>query len=189
MVAEVARDPTKLLDQMQRQYGRAAPRNHAVTLPQVGMDTMRTRTCEMLLATCMMSAGLTFALPGETTSLPHLMVMREWVEIFPGTEFRFGVLIFLVGVVRWIALVINGHYHRTPLARLVGCVVGSLFWVSVVIATASASNLGGVPLLTGFLMSFAVFETFCTMRATRDAFYMRSFSRNFKWGPRDVGRS
>ena len=149
---------------------------------------MRTRTAEMLLASVMFSTGMTFALPGDTTSFPHFAVLADWIAVFPGTETRFGILICLAGMLRWVALIINGYYRRTPVVRIVGCVIGSALWVTLAITVLDAPSVGALSLIPGFMICFAVFETFCALRATKDAVHMGAFSRSPAIrGPHRVG--
>src|SRR4051812_40077609 len=83
---------------------------------------MRSRSVEMFLSMVMMVMGFIYSLPGDTLHNPVNQRLAEWVAIFPGTEGRLGALLVFVGAIRLLALLINGRWYPTPLARLFGCV-------------------------------------------------------------------
>jgi cytochrome b561 len=140
------------------------------------MSTFRTRSVEMFLASVMCLVGTIFALPGDTFGLPHYAQLRFWVAIFPGSEQSFGLLILLVGLIRWAALIINGYWSPTPAARLAGCVVGSVFWTSLSI-TFLATPLPGIPGALAWTLTAVVFEALSAVHAASDAFRMDTFGR------------
>jgi len=76
--------------------------------------------------------------PGESTDLHHWQVLRQWIAVFPGSEFLFGAMILVVGLLRWAALIINGYYRRTPPIRIAGCIIGSLYWATLTIVLVEA---------------------------------------------------
>jgi hypothetical protein len=137
--------------------------------------TVKTRTLEMFLATVMCGYGAVLALPGDTLMLPHYDTIRHWVRIFPGNEMLFGMLILIVGLMRWSALIINGFHHSTPGLRLVGCLVGSVFWMTLTVSFVSASGLPGVPAALAWTAPAVVFEWFSIIRTTTDAFEANTF--------------
>ena len=174
----MAYSATQILDRIERHALPAPERRCSLTkvIPQIGFDNMRTRTAEMLLASGMLAMGVTFMAPGESTSLPHWQVLRQWIAVFPGNELLFGAMIFAVGLLRWAALLINGYYRRTPPIRIAGCMVGSLYWATLTIVLVEAP-LQPLPAIIGLIVVCLAFETFCAMRAAVDAYHMHSFDR------------
>lgn len=183
--------PSQILDRIEQTAHREPaehrrPRNLVRTIPQLGHDTMRTRAAEMLLASAMCGSGAVLIAPGDTFTLDHWSVMREWIAIFPGSEAAFGALVLLVGLVRWVALFINGYWRRTPPLRIAGCIAGSFFWTSLALAMVFASY-ATLPLILALVLTNLAFEWFCAAKAAADAFYMGSFRRGgAPGGPRVV---
>jgi hypothetical protein len=137
---------------------------------------MRTRSVEMFLATVMAAQGAIFAIPGETLALPHYGDLRAWVTVFPGSEALFGWLIFTVGAARLIALFINGYVRSTPVIRIVGCVIGSLYWMSLTVSFLDA-DVPSVPAALAWTAAATGFEWLSAYRSATDAHLYDSFGQ------------
>lgn len=90
---------------------------------------IRTRSLEMMLATLMVTCGVTLLWPGETFLLPHWSVMRATIK-----EETLGGWLVCVGIIRWIAIWINGRMTTSPLLRILGCGCGGAFWLGLTMA-------------------------------------------------------
>lgn len=139
---------------------------------------MKTRSVELFLAVVMAMQGLIYLIPGDTFDLPHYAYLREWVAFFPGTEERFGALLLFVGLLRSNAVLLNGTYSKTawltPPARLIGCFVGSTYWMTLAISFATA-DVPGTPAALSWTFAGVCFEVFSSLRATVDAHAYNSF--------------
>lgn len=127
----------------------------------------RTRSVEMLLATVMLLQGVVFLLPGDTLSLPHYAELRTWVDRFPGSEDRLGVILIVVGFMRWGALIVNGYWCPSPKIRAAGCVMGSLYWAMLTISF--LAHLQGVPAAVSWTATAIGFEILSALRCAKDA--------------------
>jgi hypothetical protein len=134
----------------------------------------RTRSVEAFLACVMVGFGGIFAAPGQTLSLRGWDYVRQWVEVFPGNEYRFGLLLMFVGTVRICALIINGKWYPTPAARLIGCIVGSVFYTSCAVSFYLGTWDGPLPTAIAWDLVAVIFEWFSAARAASDMHVMDS---------------
>jgi hypothetical protein len=123
----------------------------------------QTRWMEVLLAVQMVAVGITLLWPGDTFSLPSFRAVSNLL-----TEDHAGYIATLTGGARLWALYINGHKRNTPVIRVLGCLIGWMFWLGWFLGF-SAVSTPKVPL---FLMSlgFALGEVVAGSRATRDLY-------------------
>lgn len=139
---------------------------------------MKTRSVELFLAVVMTMQGLIYLIPGNTFGLPHYAYLKSWVMFFPGSEEVFGAIILFCGMVRSVAVLLNGSYARTawltPPARLIGCFVGSVYWMTLTLSFMSADIMATPAALSWTFAAFC-FELFSSLRATVDAYVYNSF--------------
>lgn len=124
----------------------------------------QTRWIEFLLASVMVGWGLLLLHPDPIFVGPAYKAFAGHVSHV--NEQRVGAVVLLVAIVRIVALWINGRRKETPLARLVGCQIGFLFWLAV-----SWDFWAAVPPLTTALAvypPFVVAELFSMWRCGSD---------------------
>jgi hypothetical protein len=132
----------------------------------------------------MAGQGAIFLLPGDTLKLMHYEQLIRWIEIFPGDETLYGLMVLVVGLARWAALIINGWHHSTPGWRIAGCLVGSFYWTTLTFSFLAASKFVPVAALSWTVTAFA-FEVFSAMRAASDAFLADTFGLEIKKRKKD----
>lgn len=135
---------------------------------------MRSRSFELYAATVLLTQGLVFMIPGNTLDLPHWHDLRDWVAVFPGTEERFGVILSIVGVFRWIATIRDEKLRFSPVIRLVGIVIGIVFWMSLTISFLTA-RVGVTVAAVGWTIPAVCFEFFALTSATTDVWLFDCF--------------
>jgi cytochrome b561 len=135
---------------------------------------MRSRSIEMFLSIVMLIMGAIFIAPGDSLSTPVNVRLAQWVAAFPGTELRLGFLLAFVGVIRLVALLVNGRWYPTPLARLAGCIAGSFYWTVLVLAYLDVPT-SGTPVGMSWPLVAIAFETFSAMKSAEAAFEQDSF--------------
>lgn len=128
-----------------------------------------TRSVELLLSSVMVIFGFVFILPGDTMSNPSYAWLLAAIEYFPGNEDNFGSILVLIGLARWCAVIINGLWRPNALIRFVGCLVGSLFWVTLIISFMSAETQY-IPAMFAFLIPSIALESYSAARSAQDAF-------------------
>ena len=81
-----------------------------------------------------------------------------------------------MGVLRWIAVIVNGRYTKSPLWRIAGCCFGGFFWASILVAALEGYYYGvgywqgyGMPLFIPVSFTCACFEIFAAYRCAIDA--------------------
>ena len=131
-----------------------------------------TRALECVLSTLMFLSGVVLLYPGDTFGLPHYSTMRQWVS----EDFGAGLLV-AVAIVRAVALYVNGGQRRTPLARLIGCIVGAGFWLTLAVSleTAVMETGAAVPLLLAVAVTAFGAEFYSAMRCGADASHLDTF--------------
>lgn len=144
---------------------------------------MRTRVVELYLAIVMTLCGAILMEEGDSLSLVYLDVLRAWVQVFPGSESRLGMLLAVIGLARTAAIAINGLWRPTPVIRMFGCLVGSLMWATFALTIFRAAEGRPLPMILGFASTAVVFEWFSIVCATIDAHRYNSL------GCRTMGRA
>lgn len=124
-----------------------------------------TRPLEWLLAMCMVTWGVTLLRPDPYFDLPAYRVMST---VMRETSWGAGAVCF--GMVRCLALAINGWWIRTPLLRFAGCLVGGMCWLSIgfLMYAGSVVEDSRLPAGMGFYAVFFVFEGWCTLATGYD---------------------
>ncbi|WP_046869345.1 hypothetical protein [Microvirga massiliensis] len=138
---------------------------------------MKTHALEMMLATLMVTCGITLMWPGDTFLLPHYAVMKRWINEPWG-----GFALLIIGLVRWWAILRSEQNRNAPIWRLVGCCIGSGYWLSLVFAIVIEVLIErthpdglGPPLLLAVAATAFVFEIFAGLRGGTDLFAQDSF--------------
>lgn len=115
----------------------------------------------------MLFFGVSLLLPGETMAIKGYgnMAFNNYGDA------GIGSIMTLLGVLRIIALYINGNWKRTPLIRMVGAVLGVQMFLAISVSLA-------IPFLTrdmapntawGTYLVLAVLDTHAVWRASKDA--------------------
>jgi len=85
------------------------------------------RGLEWFSAAVMLSWGLVLALPGDTLAQPSFAEFAQ----HGFTERVLAWVAGLIGALRLAALYVNGRSPRSPHVRVIGCLLGCLFWERV----------------------------------------------------------
>jgi hypothetical protein len=129
------------------------------------------RATEWLFAVIMINWGWILLLPHDTFSLSS----SYGVLLTVAPEEVWGIGCLIVGLVRFIALVINGTFadspyaRRSPHVRAVMSALSCFFWMQISLSFLVA--LGDKPPGTGIAVYPVIlwFEVYCAFRAARDA--------------------
>ncbi len=121
------------------------------------------REVEWLGAWVAAAFAAALALPGQTFTLSHSF--DRMAAVMP--EGAWAVAIAAIAAVRMTALLVNGHWQRTPLLRAVTAALGAGLWtyVALLFVQPTWPQSTGV----GAYFVIAVFEFRSTMRAGKDA--------------------
>lgn len=143
----------------------------------------QTRWMEVLLAALMAAVGVSLLWPGDTFKLPSFHIIAH---ILPEDVAGWGAC--LIAAARLQALYINGRKRNTPVIRVLGCLIGAVFWTGWFLGFSANDDIPMVPL---FLMSLvlATGEVVAGSRATRDLYAYNSLGLRKRRPPRDVGRA
>lgn len=130
---------------------------------------MKTYALEMMLATLMVTCGLTLVWQGDTFAMAHYGMMRHYIDERPG-----GGFLMLIGIVRWYAIIRNGGSGYRPLLRIGGCCIGCGFWLTLAITVEATlllatKTLTGPPLLLAVAGTAAIFEIYAATKGAADA--------------------
>lgn len=79
------------------------------------------RATEWLTATCLLAFALTLSLPGETLAGSGFRTFKE----LGFDDAMLAAPMALIAAIRLAALYINGNWRRSPLARMLGAIVGA----------------------------------------------------------------
>ncbi len=121
------------------------------------------RALEWHCAWSAMLVGLVLLMPGSTFSTSASFT--QFTEVMD--EVSWGVLVMIVALIRFAALIVNGHYHRTPIARALTAALGAALWAYI----ATLFYFPGQPLTTGLgiYTVLAVSDCVSAWRSGRDA--------------------
>ncbi len=136
----------------------------------------KTRTVEWMLAALMFGWGAAVLYPGEMLGNA---TNRYLILLMP--EDAWGVIAAAIGVFRMSFLYVNGAWRRSPIMRLIGCFLGTLWWTALFALYMRAINDGAqvYPSLV-FYPTFILFEYFSCFRCAQDACAMGAFGRTPK---------
>lgn len=121
------------------------------------------RALEWHCAWSAMLVGLVLLMPGSTFSTSASF--NQFGEVMD--EVSWGVLVMTVALIRFAALIVNGHYHRTPIARALTAALGASLWAYM----AMLFYFPDAPFSTGLgiYTALAVADGFSAWRSGRDA--------------------
>ena len=139
-----------------------------------GCDYASTRALEVYLATLMLVCGVALVTPGDTFALQHYTLVREYISE------RTGGFIFIgTGIIRLAALGVNGQVRQSPIPRLVGCLVGAGFWLTMAVAMEEwyRHHVEIIPLMLSVASVNFAFEFYSALRCGSDASYLNSFGQ------------
>ncbi len=133
--------------------------------------THATRDTEWLCAIAMVAFAAVLAFPGNSFANPVFVVFHR----LGFTEALCGSILSAIGVMRLVALVVNGRSPRTPWFRVAGAFAGVLVWLqfAVAILIGSEETLGIVPPIVSLYAVLAGAELRSIMRASFDVRYQR----------------
>lgn len=103
------------------------------------------------------SPGSTFSTSAAFASFAEVMSESSWAT-----------LIMIVALIRFAALIVNGHYHRTPIARALTAAAGSGLWAYLAVLFYQP-DLGGLSTGVGVYAVLSVSDGFSAWRSGRDA--------------------
>lgn len=135
----------------------------------------KSRSIELYLSTVMAFFGLVLALPGDTLALSGYAQMRVPITLYFHSELIFGIALMWIGCGRGIAVIVNGFWYPNAIIRIVGCVIGSAFWMMLLVTFVTASDMRGFPGILAFVIPAFVYESFSATRCAKDAFEQDSF--------------
>lgn len=126
---------------------------------------MQDRSTEWLSSIVMLGWGIILAQPGDAMAGPQFGAFHRFGLTQANWSFIFG----FAGVLRMIALWINGRWPRTPYIRMFFATFGAISWVHVAALLASADG----PLTTGPVVYsvLALYEFIAVCRASIDGRY------------------
>lgn len=101
--------------------------------------------------------GSTFALSPSFAAFERIMSEVSWAA-----------LIMSVALARFAALIINGHYHRTPILRALTAALGAALWTYMAVLFYQPSN-GAISTGCGLFLVLAGSDCFSAWRSGRDA--------------------
>lgn len=111
----------------------------------------------MIFALILFSPGSTFSTSPSFAAFESVMSEANWAA-----------LIMSVALARFAALIINGHYHRTPILRAATAALGAALWAYMAVLfyrpDAQALTTG-----CGIYAVLAVSDCFSAWRSGRDA--------------------
>ena len=121
---------------------------------------------EMGLAGLMIVCGALLLWPGDTFASAIYAILSRWM-----TEEQGGFFLTSVGFLRIVALIINGRWRSSPIARIAGCLTGCGFWFTFAVSVGSVDRGPdvGLPILLGMSGWFFVLEFFSALRCGTDA--------------------
>jgi len=115
--------------------------------------------------------GISFSLPGETLSVDGYHVLAD----IGLTDFYLAMFMTILGVLRLVALYINGSWKRTPTIRMYGAIVGAAvfmsfavgFFLPIVTKTMPPNTAWGTYLILALWDIYASYKAGNDVRATR----------------------
>lgn len=125
-----------------------------------------TRSVEWLLACMMLAWGGGLCLPGDTLSLPQYRMLAVLAP-----EPVWAAWSISIGVIRMVALYVNGAWRKTPLIRAFCAGLGMIWWI--VLSVLFFLSRDGSPITAGFLWFpvFIAFEGYSVSRGARDSYH------------------
>lgn len=132
---------------------------------------MKTRAIEWLFACMMMVWGSMLLLPGDMISAPAFELL-----LAVASERTWGFFSITIGYLRIAALIINGHWRRTPILRMTAAIFGMMWWTCLAYFYGKAIYAGANPFpMYGCIYLFIFFEGYSAYRCGEDAAKAHSF--------------
>lgn len=135
----------------------------------------KSRSVELYFSSVIAFFGLILILPGDTLALSGYAELRAPIIATFYSELIFGIFLLWIGFARGIAVIVNGFWYPNAAIRIVGCVIGSVFWMTLLVTFLTASGMRGFPGILAFVIPAFVYETFSATRCAQDAFEQDSF--------------
>jgi hypothetical protein len=127
------------------------------------------RIAEWLTASIMLIFAATLASPGDVTAEGTAF---SFFALFGVSEMVLGCSMGVVGIMRMVALYINGSWRRTPWIRMAGAMLGTALFafLSVSFSWPFFSGLRATfPPMPGIFAVLAIFDIIAAYRAGYDA--------------------
>lgn len=143
------------------------------TCAPAGDHDLQSRAMEWLLAAMMVLWGIGLLMPWDSFASPtyrHLSAL--------GPEDAWGLFSMAVGAARAAALYYNGGWHRTPLLRFAGALLGTIWWAVLLWLFWLSARDSGPPAAIFWYPCLIFAELFACDRTGRDAARYRSFRRS-----------
>lgn len=145
---------------------------------------MRTRAVEQLLAMLQLAWGMAVLMPFVALNGVNY---RALVALAP--EVVWGNFAIAIGGLRIAALIINGHWRRTPLLRAIGAAFGLMWWIVLGGLYVIAVNQGAEPFPFMFCYPVFIYFEFLSMyRCGIDIHEMGALRVRPAMGVRDGGK-
>lgn len=111
----------------------------------------------------------------DPRTAPLFAGMAHMAEPYGRPDLVWGIAAVTIGVVRWVALFVNGAWSRTPMIRLVMSFLSAFIWTQVVIAM----KVVHIPMPTITIYAGLVFADICSaFRAACDVTYAECARRD-----------
>jgi len=151
---------------------RARMFRRGITLDERLHRALQDRGLEWFSAAVMVAWGVTLALPGDTLAGANFSAFQRYPWM---TESFWASVFGVIGGMRLCALYINGKNPRTPYARMVGSLFGTVAWlqVSLLITEGTYGVTGIASTGTGVYALLAFADLVSIYRAAHDARYTR----------------
>lgn len=131
----------------------------------------QTRSVEWLLASMMVAWGIGLLLPGNSMELPAYRLLGA---IAP--EPVWAAWSISIGLLRMLALYINGSWRKTPLVRAVSSLFGAFWWV-VLGYCFLKSGPWPYPAGVAWFPVLFLFECYSISRGARDSYHSGALQR------------
>lgn len=125
----------------------------------------QTRSVEWLLAALMVAWGVGLMLPGDSMSLPQYKLLAVLAPEYVWSSWSIS-----IGLIRIVALYVNGSWKRTPLIRSTCAGFGIIWWLVLIFLFKGATD-GPVPAGLMFYPVFIAFEGYSVYRGARDSYH------------------
>ena len=132
------------------------------------------RAIEWLFSAMMVAWGVYLMLPLNTFAAPQYALLAALAE-----EKVWGIWSVSIGVMRMVALYINGAVRQTPIVRMGGALFGVVWWAVLTWLFLTAPS-GVTPAGVVWYPIFALAEMYSVLRSAGDAWISGAFRREPK---------
>lgn len=125
----------------------------------------QTKPLELLFGALIAAYGSHLLMSSKVFDLLAYKIMSEIM-----TETRWGMIAVLIGVVRIVAVLVNGRVFYTPLIRCVLSILSSMFWLALVVMMVATASFFGAKLPAGvaYYPVYIGFEGWCVIASAYD---------------------